>query len=76
MQRIWVQKVSENMADATVGRWFAGEGDILHKGDHLPVTAAAPGRSCTPTSTRRGRRDRSTGRGGPGRAVPAARSPG
>ena len=33
MQRIWVQKVSENMADATVGRWFIAEGAPLLKGD-------------------------------------------
>jgi pyruvate dehydrogenase E2 component (dihydrolipoamide acetyltransferase) len=33
MQSIVVLKVSENMADATVGKWFVSEGDSLQKGD-------------------------------------------
>ena len=33
MQRIWIQKVSENMADATVGQWFVQEGTPVRKGD-------------------------------------------
>jgi pyruvate/2-oxoglutarate dehydrogenase complex dihydrolipoamide acyltransferase (E2) component len=33
MQRIWVQKVSENMADATVGQWFVPEGGPVRTGD-------------------------------------------
>lgn len=33
MQKIIIQKVSENMADATVGTWFIGEGDHVAAGD-------------------------------------------
>ncbi|MFC1479563.1 biotin/lipoyl-containing protein [Planctomycetota bacterium] len=33
MQKIIIQKVSENMADATVGTWFVQEGDKVSKGD-------------------------------------------
>ena len=33
MQKIVIEKVSENMADATVGRWHAPEGTALKQGD-------------------------------------------
>jgi len=33
MQNIIIQKVSENMADATVGTWFVREGEAVRMGD-------------------------------------------